>query len=329
MRRARIKVKPEVEESVYHCMTRVVNGERVLDEVAREVLRAQLWQVADYCGVEILTYAVLSNHFHVLVKVPLRTMPADEELLRRYRVLYPKPTKYQTARLEVIAEQLKKNDAEGQAWRQRQVKLMGDVSTFMKLVKQRFSIWFNKSHRRYGTLWAERFKSVLIEPKNHAIETVALYIDLNCVRAGLATDPKDYRFCGYAEAVGGSAVARRGILGIFGSKLTWDDAQARYREALFGAGVTEDEDRAAITPEAFAEVLRQKGQLPLATVLRCRIRYFTDGAVLGSHAFVATHLADYRRRHGARQSTPPRPLSAITDWRGLTSLRGLRTNPFG
>jgi len=305
MRRARIKVKAEAEEAVYHCVTRVVNGERVMDESAREVLRKQLWQVATYCGIEILTYAILSNHFHVLVKVPFNTMPADEELLRRYRVLYPKPTKYQTARLEVIAEQLKKNDPEAQAWRQRQCKLMGDVSTFMKLVKQRFSIWFNKSHRRYGTLWAERFKSVLIEPKNHAIETVALYIDLNCVRAGLAADPKDYRFCGYAEAVGGSAVARRGIVGIFGSQLTWDDAQAHYREDLFGAGVTENEEHAAITPEAFAEVLQQKGQLPLATVLRCRIRYFTDGAVLGSHAFVETHLADYRRRHGARGQRQP------------------------
>ena len=156
-----------------------------------------------------------------------------------------------------------------------------------------------------------------------------MYIDLNCVRAGLASDPKDYRFCGYAEAVSGSAVARRGIVAIFGPQLTWDEAQARYREDLFGTGVTENEEQAPITPEAFAEVLQQKGQLPLATVLRCRIRYFTDGAVLGSHAFVETHLADYRRRHEARQCTPPRPLSAVTDWRGLTSLRGLRTNPFG
>ena len=67
MRFARIKAKHEVEVGVYHCMTRVVNGERIIDEVGREVLRKQLWQVADYCGVRILTYAVLSNHFHVLV----------------------------------------------------------------------------------------------------------------------------------------------------------------------------------------------------------------------------------------------------------------------
>src|SRR5450432_2139222 len=98
MRVSRIKVKPEAEEAVYHCMTRVVNGERVIDEVAREVLRKQLWQVADYCGVEILTYAILSNHFHVLLRVPQKVLPTDDELLRRYQVLYPKPTKYQAAR---------------------------------------------------------------------------------------------------------------------------------------------------------------------------------------------------------------------------------------
>ena len=40
---------------------------------------------------------------------------------------------------------------------------MGDVSEFMKSVKQRFGIWFNKTHGRYGTLWADRFKSVLVE----------------------------------------------------------------------------------------------------------------------------------------------------------------------
>ena len=76
-------------------------------------------------------------------------------------------------------------------------------------------------------------------------------------------------------------------------------------------------------------MLRQKGQLPLATVLRCRARYFTDSAVLGSRAFVALHLAAYRRRYGARQRTAPRPLLPITDWGGLTALRSLRHSPYG
>ncbi len=329
MRAARIKIKAEDGEAVYHCITRTVNGERVIDDVAKEVLRRQLWAVADFCGVQILTHAIMSNHFHVLLKVPLKTLPSDVELLRRYKLLHPKPTKYQTERLDVIEAQLKTGGAEAEVWRRRQLALMGDVSAFMKLVKQRFAIWFNKSHQRYGTLWAERFKSVLIEPKNHAIQTVAMYIDLNCVRAGLAQDPKDYRFCGYGEAVAGSRIARAGIQAILGPNKTWPQAQSHYREALFGVGTETRKNAHAISAVAFEKVLKEKGRLPLATVLRCRVRYFTDGAVLGSQAFVETHLAVYRQSHGARERTAPRPLAPLTDWGGLATLRGLRQKVFG
>jgi len=43
---------------------------------------------------------------------------------------------------------------------------------------------------------------VLVEDTAEAVSTVAMYIDLNPVRAGLVEDAKDYRFCGYAEAEG-------------------------------------------------------------------------------------------------------------------------------
>jgi REP element-mobilizing transposase RayT len=94
-----------------------VNGEWLFDEPAREVLRRQLWLVAEYCGLEILTYAILSNHFHVLVRVPRRVSVPDQELLRRYRLLYPKPTRHQAARLEVIQQQLLTDGPEAQRWR--------------------------------------------------------------------------------------------------------------------------------------------------------------------------------------------------------------------
>jgi hypothetical protein len=55
MRRARIKVTAATGEAVYHCVTRTVNGERLFDDPAKEILRRQLWQVADYCGVQIIT----------------------------------------------------------------------------------------------------------------------------------------------------------------------------------------------------------------------------------------------------------------------------------
>jgi REP element-mobilizing transposase RayT len=70
MRQRRIKVPPEEGEAMYHCMSRTVNGEWLFKPVDREVFRKQLWLVADYCGLQVLTYTILSNHFHVLVRVP-------------------------------------------------------------------------------------------------------------------------------------------------------------------------------------------------------------------------------------------------------------------
>ena len=331
MRQARIKVDAAEGEAVYHCMTRTVNGERLLDDVAKEVLRKQLWQIADYCGLEIITYTIMSNHFHVLVRVPQRGGVADSELVRRYRVLYPKPTKYQTARFEVIQAQLKTEGAEADSWRDRQLAMMGDLSPFMKLVKQRFSVWFNKSHQRYGTLWAERFKSVLVEAKSGVLRTMAAYIDLNPVRAGIVDDPKDYRFCGYAEAVAGHKTAQQGFVRMIegGRKQGWSWAQGAYRETLFGKGAAHKERGARIDAAAMQKVIKSKGRLPLHEVLRCRVRYFTDGAVIGGQAFVQQHLTNYQKLTGKRSRTTPRPVPRVTDWGDLSTLRGLRRQTFG
>jgi putative transposase len=323
MRQARIKVPAGEAEAVYHCISRTVNGEWLFDDAAKEVLRRQLWQVAEFCGVQIVTYAILSNHFHVLAQIPKQAEIPDAELLRRHAVLYPRPTPFQATRLDVVQTQLATNGPEAVAWRRRQTALMGDVSQFMKLLKQRFSIWFNKSHDRFGTLWAERFKSELIEPQSRAVRAVAAYVDLNGVRAGLVADPMEYRFCGYAEAAAGKESAQAGICFATG-ETEWRAAQAHYREVLFTTGAGPREGAATISPTEALLVLKNGGQLPLPAVLRCRIRHFIDGAVLGSQAFVAEQLTRYRRETARHHRTEPRNLPAWTEWGDLTTLRGLR-----
>jgi len=57
------RIKVEGVDANYHAMSRVVGGERLFGDREKEVLRKMLWQVADFCGVEILTYCVMSNHF--------------------------------------------------------------------------------------------------------------------------------------------------------------------------------------------------------------------------------------------------------------------------
>jgi putative transposase len=215
------RLKVSGRDAVYHVMTRTVNGELLFKDREKEMLRKMIRQVSDFCGVDVLTYCVMSNHFHVLLRVPDGAAVSDCELMRRYKVLYPKPTKYQQASVDIMVAQLKAGGEEAEAIRLKLLARMSDVSEFMKAVKQRFSVWYNRSHQRYGTLWAERFKSVLVEGQGNPLQTMAAYIDLNPVRAGLVEDPKDYRFCGYAEAVAGDAEAKRGLIHI------WTDRGAK------------------------------------------------------------------------------------------------------
>ncbi|MCX6873462.1 MAG: hypothetical protein NTW21_06590 [Verrucomicrobia bacterium] len=72
----------------------------------------------------------------------------------------------------------------------------------MKTLLLRFSRWLNTKHERTGAWWESRFKSVLVED-GVASRTVAAYIDLNPVRAGMVEDPADYRWSSYGEAMGG------------------------------------------------------------------------------------------------------------------------------
>jgi hypothetical protein len=76
-------------------------------------------------------------------------------------------------------------------------------------------------------------------------------------------------------------------------------------------------------------VIAAGGHLPLATVLRCRLRYFTDGAVLGSKAFVAAQLVIYRQKTGRRHRTGPHALPAWTNLGDWATLRGLRQPAVG
>lgn len=351
MKHRRLKVSGNV-SAVYHCMTRTVNGEHLFAEREKEVLRKMIWQVADFSGVEVLTYCVMANHFHVLVRVPAVTASgqdvSDEELLRRYQVLYPKPTKYQTASIELMQKELAKNTDAALAIRGRLLARMGDVSEFMKTLKQRFSVWYNRSHERFGTLWAARFKSVLVEGRGNPLQTMAAYIDLNPVRAGLVEDPKDYRFCGYAEAVAQSAALLRqpntsaadnavsGIRHIWQAyadgtmrrELPVGEALQMHRELIFGRRA----GQAGLTEAARQHVLKVLEQedalLPRATVLRCRVRYFTDGAILGSQEYVRDFVEAWQLEKGRKH--PPKPqLLRGADWSGLATIQSLKNRLFG
>ena len=104
---------------------------------------------------------------------------------------------------------------------------MCDLSQFMKVLKQRFTQWFNKRHGRRGTLWEDYFKSVLVED-GYTARVMSAYIDLNPLRAGIVNDPARYRWSSYGAAVAGDRLARGG--GIGGSSQAREPVAGRRRD---------------------------------------------------------------------------------------------------
>ena len=170
-------------------MSRVVGGEYLLGEKEKEAFVRRMWRVAEFLGIEVLGYVVMSNHYHQLVRTPGEVKLSDVELLGRLKGYYGEES---LAVLE-FEEALLAGEESVSVLRSGYLKRMGDVSEFEKILKQGFSSWYNRRHKRRGTLWMERFKSVLVEDTLKTRRILATYIDLNPVRAEMVEDPKNYR----------------------------------------------------------------------------------------------------------------------------------------
>lgn len=323
MRLARIKLSGQ--GAVYHCISRVVGGERLLGELEKEQLRLLLWQQAEFCGVELITYCLMSNHMHLLVRIPVRSGLSDLDLVERATAFYGRRSPYVQTLVQALAEQ----GSLSADLRSGLMDRMGDLSVFMKELKQRFSRWYNRRHGRFGTLWAERFKSLVVEDQPAAVRAIAAYVDLNPVRAGIVEDPKDYRWCGYGEAVGGNERARRG-LGSFHQPDDWVGIGREYRMVLLvTSGVAGHAGKVAVEGEAIRRELKSGGDLNLGQVLRLRLRYFSDGVVLGSRDYVEEIFRAFRDRFGPKRKTGARPLRGLKALSHLATLRDLRVAPVG
>jgi putative transposase len=341
--RRRILGKGPLESYCYHVMSRTCGGEVFFDEVEKEALRRVLWRMAEFCGIKVVTYCLMGNHFHLLAEVPHRDTwlqrfdgpQGEAKLLEHLCILYSK-TYVDLLRDEL--SDLRQRGLESLAQQKIEAikKRFCELSLFVKEVKERFSRWFNKRRGRRGTLWMDRFKSVLVEGKGEALRTMAAYIDLNPVRAGLVKDPKDYRWCGYAEALGGNRRAQRGLCKAIGKPVDgWQTAGAAeaYRCILFDEGrevkdaQNENVVERGVSVESAREVLAERGKLSPAELVRLRVRYFSDGAILGSKAFVEGIFEAQREQFSPKRKRGARRIMEA-DY-SLYALRQLKLKPVG
>jgi len=75
-----------------------------------------------------------------------------------------------------------------------------------------------------------------------------------------------------------------------------------------GSSKKQKQKRAGIGSAKVAAEKQRQGKLGRAALLRCRVRYFTDGLVLGSKSYVDGVLARYRGHFGPRRTSGARAL---------------------
>ncbi len=70
----------DADSAIYHCISRVVNREMVLHSAEKEEFVRLMRLYERFCGVRILTFCVMSNHFHLLVEVSPRPVDGWDEV---------------------------------------------------------------------------------------------------------------------------------------------------------------------------------------------------------------------------------------------------------
>ena len=72
----------------YHLVSRLAHRAFFLDDEEKTRAVELLRRVEEFCGVMVLAYAIMSNHFHIFIYVPSAEEIGEGEFLRRIRVLY-------------------------------------------------------------------------------------------------------------------------------------------------------------------------------------------------------------------------------------------------
>jgi len=186
----------------YHCVSRCVRkaflcgmdcDTQTSYEHRRGWIEEELLNQAQIFAIDIAAYAVMSNHYHVVLHIDKEKAEqwSFDEVIDRWHTLYkgnalsqrylidPKFTEAELAKLSEFVEN----------WRER----LMDISWFMRRINEKIARQANLEDGCKGHFWESRFKSqALLDEK--ALAACLAYVDLNPVRAKMAKTPEQSEY---------------------------------------------------------------------------------------------------------------------------------------
>ena len=153
-------------------------------EHRRHWIESRILELAECFSVSVYAYAVMSNHFHVVVYIdPIEAQAlSDEEVAKRWLKVFPGPLKHDDdpGLAERFAIAILGNPKRLTELRKR----LGSLSWFMKALNEPIARQANREDDCKGKFWEGRFKcQALLEPR--AVLSCMAYVDLNPARAAL------------------------------------------------------------------------------------------------------------------------------------------------
>ena len=185
----------------YHCVARCVRRAWLWgkDEYAgRDYSHRKHWVIdrlahlAQIFAIEICAYAVMSNHYHLVVFVDRVKAKrwTREEVIERWSRLHQQPPlirRYQEP--EVLASEREAAERIIATWRER----LFDISWFMRHLNEHLARLANAEDQCTGRFWEGRFKSQALLDEAGLLTAMA-YVDLNPIRAGIVKTPEESEF---------------------------------------------------------------------------------------------------------------------------------------
>jgi len=165
-------------------------------EYRRQWIRNRFEFLASVFGIDCLTYTVLSNHLHLV----LRSRPdvvkswSDDEVARRWWKLFPqKKDKDGTAIAPTDSDlgMITNNPARLAQIRER----LSDISWWMRCTAENIARRANKDDGVSGRFWQGRYRAQLLLDEASLLACAA-YVDLNPIRAAMADRPENSDFTG-------------------------------------------------------------------------------------------------------------------------------------
>ncbi len=182
----------------YHCISRCVRraflcGHDTLTgrsyEHRKQWLVERLGVVSRAFAIEVCAYAVMSNHYHLVVRINRKMAEqwSDDEVIERWERLYSLPR---------VIENYRNGQPTGPAAKHKMCQCvdllrqrLGELSWFMRSLNEPLARQANAEDQCTGRFWEGRYKSQALLDEA-ALLTCMSYVDLNPVRAGIAETPE-------------------------------------------------------------------------------------------------------------------------------------------